>query len=70
MPVLIIYKVFLCCVAPALTDPSNEIFRLGNFGALLGSTEAKLPTSKVWSGFGIDVPSPLRTAVNAYMFDQ
>lgn len=51
-------------------DPSTEIFRLGNLGTLLGSTEEKLPTSKVWSGFGIDVPSPLRTAVNAYMFDQ
>lgn len=70
MPVLIIYKVLLCCVAPALTDSSNEIYRLGTLGAHSGSTEEKLPTSKVWSGFGIDVPSPLRTAVNTSMFDQ
>lgn len=46
VPVLIIYKVLLRCIAPALMDPSNEIFSLGTwrgmrvlsytFGALSG----------------------------------
>lgn len=39
-------------------------------GALLGIIEEKLPTSEVWPGFGIEVPTPLRTAVSTSMFDQ
>lgn len=39
-------------------------------GTLSGSIEEKLPPSKVWPGFGTEIPTPLRTAVNTSTFDQ